>query len=930
VAVQPQPRVPERLGRYRILRPLGRGGMGAVYLAQDTELDRQVALKVPHIAADDGSDVLQRFYREARAAATLRHPNICPLFDIGEFEGTPFLTMAYIEGKPLSELAPSKPLTQKSIALLVRKLALALQEAHRHGIIHRDLKPGNIMIDRRGEPIVMDFGLARRSRGDDTRLTQSGAAIGTPAYMPPEQIHSTAENVGPPCDIYSLGVILYELLTGRLPFEGDAMAILAQILTDEPQRPTLLRSDVDPALEAICLRAMAKKPAQRHGSMEELAGELLDFLRGKSPMPAPSTTRPVAMETAAGGVRMSMLGGLRSMAQAGLQLGKRRVPAANAPRKARRPKLPPWAWMAIGGGAMAVVMAVIVVLWVIFAGGAAENPPDQRPLAAHAGGPDTSGGPPRREPPSTRTEPTPPNRVPAANDEGNGGGDKRAPAAATETTPRDVIIDPKASLTIGLAALQGEWVVVSEVWKGRLTTEAEVKRLDKRFLFEGDQLTITRRGGRGELLVSRGRVQIGVGTFDFSGTHYAGEPRESRGLLELTGDTLRLAYPNINAGLQRPAAFLSTPTDDTLVVTATRAKGSAAVAASPPTGLAALQGEWEVISEVWQGKPNNYVRALVFEGSQLTFFRRNGPQTSRGKIDIRGGDLDFTGTGFFNAQPRAFRGIFEVTGDRLRLAYPNTNSGLIRPSAFLSSAQSDTLVIEARRKSASAAAAMDSEGGTTAAPRLASPPGRGAADAEGFTALFPQEGVPAGWVVSEWNNLSIPASAGGQWTVRSGVLHSGSQGRSWLRSEREYGDFILEFEVNLPAGGNSGVALRVPRNGHPAYDGMELQIHDNPAAAPLDATGAIFASLAPRKQAYRSGQWNMFHIELRGSKVKATINGEVVQDFDLDKQTQALKRPGGVSASPLRARARKGYLGFQSMNGSDQVMIRGARIRELQ
>jgi serine/threonine protein kinase/dienelactone hydrolase len=346
--------------------------MGAVYLAQDTELDRQVALKVPHITPDDGSRVLERFYREARAAATLRHPNICPVFDIGEIEGVPYLTMAFIEGKALSDYVRTKPLTQGQAATLVRKIALALQEAHQHGIIHRDLKPANIMIDRRGEPIVMDFGLARRtSHGGDTRLTQSGAAIGTPAYMPPEQISANAGTMGPACDIYSLGVILYELITGRLPFNGDAMAMLAQILVDAPPRPSTLQPDIHPALEAICLKAMAKKPEHRYGSMKELANDLLEHLRGKSPPPPAAggspTPHPAAVETQPEGIRASMLGGLRSMAQAPqrLDFSKDEPPSRRHKRKlgARRRGMPSWAWAAIGGGGVALIVAVGAIIW---------------------------------------------------------------------------------------------------------------------------------------------------------------------------------------------------------------------------------------------------------------------------------------------------------------------------------------------------------------------------------------------------------------------------------------------------------------------------------------------------------------------------------------------------------------------------------------
>src|SRR5262249_18828780 len=162
-------------------------------------------------------------------------PNICPVYDVGEINGIRYVTMAYVEGRRLSDLIESgKALPPRSVAALVRKLALALQEAHRHGVIHRDLKPSNITVNQRREPVIMDFGLARRLHQDDVRLTQSGSPMGTPAYMPPEQVSGDVEAMGPGCDIYSLGVILYELLTGQLPFQGPTAAVLAQIMTQGP------------------------------------------------------------------------------------------------------------------------------------------------------------------------------------------------------------------------------------------------------------------------------------------------------------------------------------------------------------------------------------------------------------------------------------------------------------------------------------------------------------------------------------------------------------------------------------------------------------------------------------------------------------------------------------------------------------------------
>jgi formylglycine-generating enzyme required for sulfatase activity len=301
-------RLSETFGRYQILRPLGEGGMGSVYLARDTQLDRLVALKVPRLGDDDqlAPHDLKRFLREARSAAALSHPNLCPIHDVGEIVGTPYLTMAYLEGRLLSDLVETgQPIAQRNAALIVRKLAQAVQEAHSRGVIHRDLKPSNVMITGRGEPVVMDFGLARRDQTVEARLTKPGTALGTPAYMSPEQIRGEPGTIGPASDIYALGVILYELVTGRLPFEGSVLAILGRILTEDPVPPSRFRPDLDPQLGAICLKAMAKKVEDRYATMSDLAAALTAHLRTtqKTPRAEPSPElEPGARASAGAGV----------------------------------------------------------------------------------------------------------------------------------------------------------------------------------------------------------------------------------------------------------------------------------------------------------------------------------------------------------------------------------------------------------------------------------------------------------------------------------------------------------------------------------------------------------------------------------------------------------------------------------------------------
>jgi serine/threonine protein kinase len=278
--VPPPAAMPETFGRYKIIKRLGQGGMGEVYLAHDTQLDRQVALKIPKFSGADSAELIKRFYREARAAATLRHPNVCPVFDVGEIDGRHYLTMAYIDGRPLTELIQQlNPPSERQAATVIRKLALGMAEAHAQGVIHRDLKPANVMIDRRGEPVIMDFGLARRSSLTQSTSTLEGTLLGTPAYMSPEQVEADPRQIGPQSDIYSLGVILYELLTSQLPFEGDLVTLLTRIGQENPPPPSSHRRDLDRRLEAICLKMMARRRQDRYASMQEVARALSDYLK---------------------------------------------------------------------------------------------------------------------------------------------------------------------------------------------------------------------------------------------------------------------------------------------------------------------------------------------------------------------------------------------------------------------------------------------------------------------------------------------------------------------------------------------------------------------------------------------------------------------------------------------------------------------------
>lgn len=204
---------------------------------------------------------------------------------------------------------------------------------------------------------------------------------------------------------------------------------------------------------------------------------------------------------------------------------------------------------------------------------------------------------------------------------------------------------------------------------------------------------------------------------------------------------------------------------------------------------------------------------------------------------------------------------------------------------------------------------------------------------EGFVPLFKEDGVPKGWLVRRWDDLSKPADAGTVWTVKDGILHGSEPRGTWLVSEKEYGDFVLEFEFRLGPRGNSGCAVRTPLEGDPAFEAMEIQMADlryNPEAKDSELTGGVYRAIAPQKQVYRPTEWNQYVIRLQGPKLHVTLNGETIHDLNLDEQVQLVKRHDGSEAPKVKDRPRRGHIGFQELSrGGDRVEIRKARIQEL-
>jgi len=280
-------KVVKYFGQYELVSEIARGGMGIVYRARQRNLNRTVALKMILSGAIAAPEDVKRFYTEAEAAASLEHPNIVPIYEIGEHEGQHFFSMALVDGKSLAEPLKDGPLGAKEAAAIMAKVADAIDYAHSKGVIHRDIKPANILIDPKGDPKITDFGLARIDEGDSI-LTRTGLILGTPSFMPPEQASGKVRDIGPASDVYSIGATLYCLITGQPAFQGSSpLETLNMVLNEPPKDPRRYVPSIPRDLQTICLKCLEKRPQDRYPSAGAVSRDLSHFLSGE-----PITARP--------------------------------------------------------------------------------------------------------------------------------------------------------------------------------------------------------------------------------------------------------------------------------------------------------------------------------------------------------------------------------------------------------------------------------------------------------------------------------------------------------------------------------------------------------------------------------------------------------------------------------------------------------------
>ena len=1012
IATGPFASLPAQFGRYRVEKLLGSGAMGSVYLAQDTQLDRPVALKMPRLSGQEGTDVIHRLQREAKAAANLNHPNVCRVYDVGIEAGTYFIAMEYIDGRPLSEyVVPGHFHDERRCANVVRKMALALAEAHAKGIIHRDLKPANILINLRGEPVLTDFGLARiLDTPQDGRATRSGMIIGSPAYMSPEQANGETDKICPASDIYSLGVLFFELLTSQLPFQGSVLTILSQIATKEPPLPSSLRPGLDPRLDVICCRMLAKKIADRYGAMTDVARELETWLtsspiaRGPDPQVRTSSNRIMSPHVSSGprgpdhGAEPTKdsIGGLLPVSPKVAAAKKSDAPTPDdiLRQKQRAQKL-------FGehnyDTAIQILTKLVALKGTLFqeavtwakttlpaAKEKQQNLRDQSAKACEKA------------------------RALLAKLDYAGAAQtlESIPAGARSEEVRQLLSQANEKYEECLGLQQEIEEAVNRRKYDRLLP------LVKRYLkLKPDSPKMERLAEH----LERNRPDRAVANYKGRSRYFdvAGrliEPKE----VALSAIALLALFVVVTYGLQsylansKPSGNLATPKDhlkDSMNSgdTVTASQGEFRVGPveakpeEPALGQPAVKDE-NVLLDVDFTKSDGgfnladqqHVRTNHKDGELQYVGKQTGgwfdwlhPSFGAGNKlenfifeaevrmpDQKKGRLGLT---FGWTDPFLLRLYLDHDG-RLLLSnsvpeelLPWTRSPVMRPITEFNSIRLEVadktirvsvngeVLVEKRENRYQPSNLMlwlepdevpfDVRFRRMRLSRL--PPG---AKLEPLASKQPERWPMADATANDrWLDLSVPGSnlaawdelesmpdpknalvfpthrpTTGQWTAEAGVLRCVKQAPGWLKSKREYQDFVLELEFKLPTtrNGNSGIFIRTPATGHSSNVGMEVQILDDKQdkkARPSEITGAIHRAAAASEFASKpAGQWNSMRIECRGDDITVTVNDRQVVQTNMQTNPE------------LRTRPRKGFIGISNWKGEALgCEFRNIRIREL-
>jgi uncharacterized protein (TIGR03067 family) len=885
------------IGRFELRNVLGSGAFGKVYRAFDPQLGREVALKVPLSSTVESEKERAKFLKEARSAANINHPNVCQIHEVGEAVGRPYIVMALVRGQSLADTLKTRkePLPEKQAALVVRKIALALAAAHDSGIVHRDLKPANVMFDReRRDIVVMDFGLARGPRLGDVHGTQSGVIMGTPAYMSPEQARGDSKGVGPAGDIFSLGVILYELLTGTRPFTGTATEVLGKILHVEPERPSAVRPGVDPRLETICLKAMAKDTAARFASMKEFAAALDAVLRKSAP------TSPTVESVNANATRREGDDGSsntrNNLAELFAALSddrkQARVETAAAVEAAiAKHRTPRWVFALAGlfivGGLTALagivfytksdkVKVTIELTDVDLSDKSLSFFLDEEPVSA--------------EVLANPIELTPGKHVLVVKRGKEivkrmlltvSGG--RSPGIKVKDSTPEPPIEPASD---DLSRWQGAWRCI-DASQGETNYSPEQLKYGGHYQFMSGQARLLQFPASDNRVNRwRGTIQLSAnGQFDcddFRSETGKNTYRQS-GQYEFAGDKLRVIYRYGLAGRPLERARWNNRGTDRVIYFEYRKL-------TPEDDVALWQGRWRCVGEKSRGGAWNSEdletanKVMEVRGNRLVIERtidgEFGRYTGTFRLDPIASPrrFDWEGTGPKEGKI-SFSGVYEFVGPRLRFIYHHGTPKTPGPRAgWADELQGQNVWVEFER-------ILD----------------------DASVPLFNNKDL-TGW-------KTHPDQPGG-WTVENGYLTGRTTSTVHLFSEGEYGNFYLRAECRINRFGNGGIFFRSPyalvargRQRFLAPDGYEAQIlHEFPEDY-ANLTGSLLndgQGVLARIQDcdIKPDQWFTMEVIANDNRLVVRVNGTVTADVENDAHARGHICLQARSDSAARANTR--------------------------